>query len=127
LAKSRTSSFITEIPLVVDSKQQKELLSRFQAARQLYNACLNEAMARMNLVKNSEAFQQAKQINREAKKKRSDAFNAARRSYRYSDYDMQAYATIVSNRSKWIAQLLDSNTQQVLATRAFREARKSNV
>ncbi|GET35327.1 transposase, IS605 family protein [Microseira wollei NIES-4236] len=124
MAKSKTSSFITEIPLIVDSKQQKELLSRFQAARQLYNACLNEAMVRMNLVKSSEAFQQAKQINRETKKKRSDAFNAARRAYRYSDYDMQAYATIVSNRSKWIAQLLDSNTQQVLATRAFRASEK---
>jgi putative transposase len=99
LAKSKTSSFITEIPLVVDSKQQKELRSRSSAARQLYNACLNEAMVRMNLVRNSEAFQQAKQINREVKKKRSDAFNAARKAYRYSDYDMQAYATIVSNRS----------------------------
>jgi hypothetical protein len=124
LAKSKTSSFITEIPLIVDSKQQKELRSRFQAARQLYNACLNEAMVRMNLAINSEAFQQAKQINRETLKKRSDAFNAARRAYRYSDYDIQAYATIVSNRSKWIAQLLDSNTQQVLATRAFKASEK---
>ncbi|MFB2982086.1 hypothetical protein [Microseira sp. BLCC-F43] len=124
MAKSKTSSFITEIPLVVDSKQQKELLSRFQAARQLYNACLSEAMARMNLVKNSEVLEQAKQINREAKKKRSEAFSAARSAYRYSDYDIQAYATIVSNRSKWIAQLLDSNTQQVLATRAFRSSSK---
>jgi ribosomal protein L32E len=133
LAKSRTSSSIAEIPLVVDSKQHKELLSRFKAARQLYNACLSEAMTRMNLVRNSEAFQQAKQINvrlsahveaREAKKKRSDAFRAASSAYRYSDYDIQAYATIVSNRSKWIAQLLDSNTQQVLATRAFRASEK---
>jgi ribosomal protein L32E len=124
---------IAEIPLVVDSKQHKELLSRFKAARQLYNACLSEAMTRMNLVRNSEAFQQAKQINvrlsahveaREAKKKRSDAFRAASSAYRYSDYDIQAYATIVSNRSKWIAQLLDSNTQQVLATRAFRASEK---
>lgn len=124
MAKSKTSSFITEIPLIVTSKQQKELLSRFQAARQLYNACLNEAMARMNLVRNSEALEQAKQINREAKKKRNEAFNAARSTCRYSDYDIQAYATIVSNRSKWIAQLLDSNTQQVLATRAFRASEK---
>ena len=124
MAKSKTLSFITEIPLVVDSKQRKELLSRWSAARQLYNACLSEAMARMNLVRSSEAFQQAKQINREARKKRSDAFHAARKAYRYSDYDIQAYATIVSNRSKWIAQLLDSNTQQVLATRAFRSSEK---
>jgi len=52
LAKSKTSKFLTELPLIVDSLQEKQLLSRFQAARQLYNACLSEAMARMNLVRN---------------------------------------------------------------------------
>jgi putative transposase len=120
LAKSKTSTFVTELPLIVDSFGSKQLLSRFQAARQLYNACLSEAMARMNLVRNCESYRLAKQIERSSKKARSDAFNAARREYRYSDYDIQAYATIVSNRSKWIAQLIDSNTQQTIATRAFR-------
>ena len=43
MAHSKTPSFVTEIPLTVDSTQEKELLARFQAARQLYNACLNEA------------------------------------------------------------------------------------
>ncbi|HBE54471.1 MAG TPA: transposase [Cyanobacteria bacterium UBA11369] len=124
MAKSKTSTFVTEIPLIVDSRQEKELLSRFQAARQLYNACLNEAMARMNLVRNGAAYQLAKQIDRKLLKARSDAFNAARREYRYSDYDIQAYATIVSNRSQWIAQLIDSNTQQTIATRAFRASEK---
>jgi hypothetical protein len=61
LAKSKTSTFVTELPLIVDSFQEKQLLSRFQAARQLYNACLNEAMARMNLVRNCEAYRLAKQ------------------------------------------------------------------
>jgi hypothetical protein len=77
-------------------------------------------MARMNLVRRCKTYRLAKQINRQSKKAKSDAFNAARREYRYSDYDIQAYATIVSNRSKWIAQLIDSNTQQTIATRAFR-------
>jgi len=78
----------------------------------------------MNLVRNCEAYQLAKQIDRKSKKARSDAFNAARRAYRYSDYDILAYATIVSNRSKLIAQLIDSNTQQTIATRAFRASEK---
>ncbi|GET40674.1 transposase [Microseira wollei] len=124
MAKSKTSTFVTELPLIVDSFQEKQLLSRFQAARQLYNACLSEAMARMNLVRNCAAYQLAKQIDRKSKKTRSDAFNAARRAYRYSDYDIQAYATIVSNRSKWIAQMVDSNTQQTIATRAFRASER---
>lgn len=34
------STFVTELPLIVDSFQEKQLLSRFQAARQLYNALI---------------------------------------------------------------------------------------
>lgn len=124
MARSKTSSFVIELPLVVDSRQEKELLSRYQAGRQLYNACLSEAMARMGLVRNSEAYKEAKTIPRDNKKERSFAFSTARATYRYSDYDLQAYATQVSNNSKWIAQNLDSNTQQTLATRAFKASER---
>ena len=124
MPRSKTSSFITELPLVVESWQEAELLSRFQAARQLYNACLNEAMVRMNLLRNSEAYLAAKKIPSTQKKKRQLAFRAARKAYRYSDYDLQAYATVVSTKSKWIREKLDSNTQQTLATRAFKASER---
>ncbi len=55
MARSATPSFVVELPIVVDSKQERELEARFQASRQLYNACLNEAMVRMELVRNSDA------------------------------------------------------------------------
>jgi putative transposase len=124
VAKSKTPSFITTIPLVVDSKQESELLARFQASRQLYNACLNEAITRMELVKKSDIYQAAKKLSREPKKPRSTMFSEARKLYRYSDYDLQAYATKVSNKSKWITEKIDSNTQQTIATRAFRASEK---
>ncbi|MGB3204245.1 MAG: transposase [Crinalium sp.] len=124
MAKSKTSSFITEIPLIVDSKQESELSSRFQAARQLYNACLSEAMTRMELVRKSEIYQTAKKLPREQKKQRSTMFSEAKTLYKYSDYELQAYATLVSNKSKWIADKIDSNTQQTIATRAFRASEK---
>ena len=124
MARKKTPSFITEIPLKVDSAQESELLSKFEAARQLYNACLGEAMTRMNLVRNSEAFKVAKKIPRVDKKERSLAFSAARQAYRYSDYDIQSYATIVAISSKWIADKIDSNTQQTIATRAFKASER---
>jgi putative transposase len=62
MRRSQTASFVTELPLVVDSKIEKKLLAKFQAGRQLYNACLHEAMARMNLVKNSDAYTLAKKL-----------------------------------------------------------------
>jgi hypothetical protein len=124
VGRKTTPSFITEIQLKVDTSQESELLSRFQAARQLYNACLNEATIRMELVRNSDTYKQAKKISRDEKKKRSDAFSEARKLYRYSDYDLQSYATLVSNKSGWIAQKIDSNTQQKIATRAFKASEK---
>jgi putative transposase len=124
LPRSKTSSFVTTIPLIVDSQTECELLSRFQAARQLYNACLGEAMVRMNLVRNSWAYKQAKNLPKAQKKQRTQAFNNARITYRYSEYELHSYATIVSQKSKWIADKLDSNTQQTLASRAFRTSEK---
>lgn len=124
MAKSKTPSFVTTIPLRVDSKQESELLARFQASRQLYNACLNEAITRMELVKKSDTYQASKKLPREQKKQRSLMFSEARKLYRYSDYDLQSYATLVSNKSKWIADKIDSNTQQTIATRAFRASEK---
>jgi putative transposase len=120
--RATTPSFITEVPLVVTSADEAELLSRFQAGRQLYNALLNESMARMNLVRSSDLFQEARKLDKG--KIRNDAFAAARKEYRYSEYDIQAYATIVSKQSGWIADKVDSNTQQTLASRAFKASEK---
>ena len=60
MPRATTPSFITEIPLVVTSQDKAELLSRFQAGRQLYNALLNKSMVRMNLVRRSDRFQEAR-------------------------------------------------------------------
>jgi putative transposase len=120
--RATTPSFITEIPLLITSSDEAELLSRFQAGRQLYNALLHESMVRMNLARQSDLFQQARKLPKG--KIRNDAFAAARKQARYSEYDIQADATIVANRAKWIAQKIDSNTQQTLAKRAFQASEK---
>lgn len=124
MVRSTTASFITEIPLKVDSKQEAELLSRFQAGRHLYNACLNEAMKRLELVRNSELYTAIRKIPRTKKKERSEAFKKARAQYRYSEYDLHSFATITSKNAKWITEKIDSNTQQKLATRAFKASER---
>ena len=122
MARSSTPSFITEIPLITTSGDDAELLARFQAGRQLLNALLNESMVRMNLVRQSDRFQAAKKHT--SGKIRSALFRSARAAYHYSEYDIQAYATIVANQSGWIASKVDSATQQKLATRAFQASEK---
>lgn len=121
MARKTTPSFITEIPLKVDSKLEKQLNANFQAGRQLYNACLSEALIRMELVRNSEPYKQAKKLNRDKdKKQRKELFKTARDQVRFSDYDLQSFANLTAKSSKWIADKVDSNTQQKLATRAFK-------
>jgi len=122
VARSSTPSFITEVSLIATSSDDAELLTRFQAGRQLFNAMLTESMVRMNLVRQSELFQEAKKHPKG--KIRLAAFQSARAAYHYSEYDIQAYATIVANQSGWIASKVDSATQQKLATRAFQASEK---
>jgi len=121
--RSNSPSFILELPLVVDSQADRELLARFQAGRQLYNACLNEAMVRMNRLRSSVEYQQAKCLPLKSSERKM-AFGNARKQYRYSDYELQAFATVTANRSVWIAQKLDSNSVQTLATRAFKASER---
>lgn len=132
MPKSKTPSFITELPLIVSSQIERELMARFQAGRQLYNACLSEAMVRVNLIKNSKTYQKALSLTRTIKKgkktipnpERKKLFNQVWKKYRFSNYELQAFANITANRSKWIAEKIDSNTQQKLGTRAFDTAKK---
>lgn len=124
MAKAKTSSFITEIPLVVDSFLERKLEARFQAARQLYNACLNEALRRLERVRKSTPYLAAKELSRTKKKKRKELFKQARDDAQFSEYSLHSFATTTAKQSKWIAKNVDSNTQQRLATRAFQAAEK---
>jgi len=123
VARSKTPSFILELSLVVDSQADAELLSRFQAGRQLYNACLNEAMKRKEKLRDSVEYQSAKRLPLKSKQ-RNEALSNACKQYRFTDYDLQAFATLTANRSIWIAQKIDSNSVQTLASRAFKAAER---
>jgi len=68
-------------------------------------------MVRMNLARQSDLFQEAKKLPKG--KLRNQVFQSNRTAYRYCEYDIQAYAT-VANQSWWIAQKIDSHTQQKL-------------
>ncbi len=114
MARAKTPSFITEIPLKVDSKQEKELLARFQAARQLYNACLGEALIRLELVRHSDPYRRAKKLKGASKKERQELFNEAREQYRFNEYGLCYAATRTANDSKWIASKLGAHEKQTI-------------
>jgi hypothetical protein len=53
----RTPCFVCEVPLRVSAAQERALLTRLEAARQVYNACLGEAHTRARLVRESKAIE----------------------------------------------------------------------
>ena len=125
MARSKTPSFITEFPLKISSKQEKELLSRLQAARHLYNACLKEAQIRLNQVRNSEPYRQAK--NTKDKDQRIELYQQADKENRFTNYDIQSFATLTANKSKWISEKLGAHEKQTVGTRAFKAVRKVQI
>jgi transposase len=117
---AKTTSFVTEIPLVTSSSNLSVLAARLEAGRQLYNAVLSEGKTRLQLLRDSELYKCAKVIPKSEKKARNEAFSKARIAYRFSDYDLQAFANKTAIASIWIKSHLDANTIQKLATRAFK-------
>ena len=76
----------------------------------------------MALVRQSETYQAARNLPKG--KLRTEAFNAARTTYRYSEFALHAYAKLTADRSQWLAEKLDANTQQTIATRAFKTSER---
>jgi putative transposase len=61
----RTPSFVGEVPLWVTPAQERTLLARLEAARQVYNACPRQARRRVWLVRESKAYQHARTLPRD--------------------------------------------------------------
>jgi len=115
LARSHTPSFTTLIPLTVTPSQEKKLLARLEAARQVYNACLGECLKRLRLLRQSKAYQAARKLPRGAK--RTEAFRKANTAVGFREYDLHSYAKQFG--SSWLGDCLDSHVIQKLSTRAF--------
>jgi hypothetical protein len=118
--RTTTPSFIVELPLQVNAQQAKHLCAHFEAARCLYNALLGEAMQRLKRMRADSRWQQARHLPAAQKQERSALFSQLRKEYGFSEYALHAFATTA--RTAWIADHIDSNTAQKLATRAYQAA-----
>ncbi len=116
---TRTPSFVCEVALRVSHAQERTLLARLEAARQVYNACLGEARKRGCLVRESKAFQRARILPRDDPQ-RKVLFAQARAQHFYSAYALHAYAKQFG--TSWLGRHLDSLTIQKLASRAYSAA-----
>jgi hypothetical protein len=122
MKRSKTPTFLLELPLQVNPQQAKHLRAHFEAARCLYNALLGEAMRRLKHLRADPRWQQARTIPKVHKQERAALFSQLRQEYGFSEYGLHAYAT--KARCGWIADHLDSNTAQKLASRAYQAANR---
>ena len=120
--RSKTPTFLLELPLQVDAQQAKHLRAHFEAARCLYNALLGEAVKRLKQMRADPRWADSRALPKMQKQERHAAFSALREEYGFSEYALHAYATRA--RTAWIAGHLDANTAQKLATRAYQAANR---
>ncbi len=117
--RSTTPSFVCEVPLQVLPSQEPVLQTRFEAARQCYNALLGEALRRLRLMQQSQAYQAARKIPRGITHlaERKAAFKQIRQSMGFTEYALSRYATTIHH--SWIGDHVDAVIGQTLAHRAF--------
>ena len=93
MAKRTTPSFIVELPLSVSKRAERELLVRLDVCRQLYNACLGEALRRLDRMRDSLDWQRAKALKGKTKamaQARGEAFQATRARYGFTSASILA-------------------------------------
>jgi putative transposase len=128
--RRRTPSFVCELPLRVPLLVGRKLAAKLEAARQVYNACLGEALRRLGLVRQSRWFTLARALPRTQKEARQAHFSAARSAHGFSDAALQQYAirlrsaggTGAKSEKTWIGEHLGAHEVQALASRAYRAA-----
>src|SRR5215470_3670100 len=77
-----TPTFLLELPLQVNSQQAKHLRGHFEAARQLYNALLGEAMKRVRRMRADVKWRAARLLPRSDTQARTTAFAALQKRVR---------------------------------------------
>ncbi len=122
MKKSKTPTFLLQLPLAVTPGRAKPLGAHFEAARQLYNALLGEALGRLHRMRADPAWQEARAIPRSLKQERAAAFSQLRQEYGFSEYALHDFAKRAN--CTWIADHIDAVTAQTLATRAYQAANR---
>ena len=122
MKRSKTPSFVTEIPLEASPSQEATLLKRLDAARRVYDACLGEALRRGQALRQSSAYQAARAMpagekDSPERKARNQAFKQARQAVAFGEYDL--HATAKQFGYSYLGDHLDSLTVQTVASRAF--------
>jgi transposase len=119
MARATTDSFVTEIELLPTGKQAKRLRSKFEAARQVFNACLGESLKRLKLMRESRAYRTARKLKGE---ERRAAFREVQTKHGFREYDLHSWCKQFTK--SWINEHIGARTTEKVATEAFQIVRE---
>ena len=115
MPRVKTLSFVAEFPLQTTAADEKTLDTRLNAARHLYNACLQESLRRLDLMKQSKAWQAARAmpatVDKRHNKARSQAFGAETERFGFTSREIEKHALSCRNAC-WIGDHLGSHDTQ---------------
>ena len=147
MAKAKTPSFVLELELILDQHERKQIKKKLNIGRQIYNACLGEALKRLHKIQNDKEYgilldslktvdQEIDRLERQKTSKEQKAALSQSKQRKkwirtelknieascgYSEYQLHAWSSGCGHHFKG---QLGSTEIQKLATRAFQAVEK---
>jgi putative transposase len=113
----KTPSFIAEFPLITTAADERTLEIRLNASRNLYNACLDESLRRLRLMRESRDWKRAREMAKG--KERTAIFKDVTARFNFNSASVQRFAETCRDAC-WIRDHLGSHDTQTTSLRAFR-------
>lgn len=117
--KNKTASYVVQYELLTTTRDRKSLEKKFNSAKSIYNACLNECLKRLNRLRSNEEYNSL--LKEKSSKERNRRLKEIELSLEYSEYDMHKY---VKEVRRLYSKHIGSLEAQKLATRAFQAVEK---
>jgi putative transposase len=115
--RTKTPSFVAEFPVRTYKPDEEKLSIRFEAARQIFNACLGEALRRLDLMRESRRWQEARKMPKG--EERTEIFKETVKRFEFNSASIQKFAEQCRDAC-WIGKHLGSHDTQTMSLRAFR-------
>jgi transposase len=118
-----TESFVVELPLKTTAVQEQALRTRFEAARQVYNACLGEALRVLELMRESRAWRRARAMPKGPE--RTKLFRELIERFDFRGSAIERFAIVCKNNA--FRGRLGSDDTQKTALRAFQAVKQHSL
>ena len=118
--KNITPTFTHEIALRTNAYQNRKLLIKFRALKELYNVLLQELLDNHNQMISNDSFSIARKLykNEETRQEAKSLFNQLSNEYNVTNSHIEKLATKIKNKT-YMKDHLDGDSIQVLAKRVF--------